>query len=83
MKTPTEMIPFNLDISPELNETLEELARKIGGTKTDVLRQGTTLLYLMLEAKEQDKKFGIAEIKVRFALVVLSSTVTSFLSYRM
>ncbi|MGK7923684.1 MAG: DNA-binding protein [Spirulina sp.] len=61
MKTSAEMIHFNLDISPELNETLEELAQKIGGTKTDVLRQGITLLYLMLEAKEQGKKFGIAE----------------------
>ncbi|MBP0022329.1 MAG: DNA-binding protein [Cyanobacteria bacterium SBLK] len=52
---------FHLDISPELNEKLEELAQKIDGTKTDVLRQGITLLHLMLEAKEQGKKFGIAE----------------------
>jgi len=34
-----EMIHFNLDLSPELNDTLEEIARKIAsptGVKTPV-----------------------------------------------
>ncbi len=31
------MVRLNLDLSPELNETWEELARKIGVRKSDVL----------------------------------------------
>ncbi|MEC4815585.1 MAG: CopG family transcriptional regulator [Scytonema sp. PMC 1069.18] len=55
------MVHFNLDLSPELNDTLEELAGKIGVTKSDVLRQAITLMELMVTAKEKGKKVGIAE----------------------
>lgn len=56
-----EMVHLNLDVSPELNERLEEIANKIGGTKSDVLRQSIALMQIVLAAKEQGKKFGIAE----------------------
>lgn len=56
-----EMVHLSLDLSPELNETLEELASKIGGTKTDVLRQAIALMQIAVTAKEEGKKFGIAE----------------------
>jgi predicted transcriptional regulator len=56
-----EMVHFSLDLSPELNETLEELAQKIGGNKSDVLRQAIALMQIMVTAQEQGKKFGIAE----------------------
>jgi predicted transcriptional regulator len=56
-----EMIHFSLDLSPELNETLEEIAQNIGGSKSDVLRQALALMQIMVIAKEQGKKFGIAE----------------------
>lgn len=36
------IVHLSLDLSPELNEILEELARKIGGSKSDVLRQAIT-----------------------------------------
>ncbi len=39
MSETKEIIHLNLDLSAEMNETLEQLANKIGGTKTDVLRQ--------------------------------------------
>ncbi|MUH01201.1 DNA-binding protein [Scytonema sp. UIC 10036] len=56
-----EMIRFNLDVSPEVNETLEQLAQKIGGTKGDVLRQAIALMQIAIIAKENGKKFGIVE----------------------
>ncbi|KYC38387.1 DNA-binding protein [Scytonema hofmannii PCC 7110] len=61
MSNTKEMVHFNLDLSPELNETLEELAEKIGGSKSDVLRQAIALMQIMVIAKEKGKKFGIAE----------------------
>jgi predicted transcriptional regulator len=66
-----EMIHFNLDLSPELNETLEEMARKIGGTKTDVLRQAIALMQIVVTAKEQGRKFGIAEVDQPLATEIL------------
>ncbi|GAA6620260.1 DNA-binding protein [Scytonema sp. NUACC26] len=56
-----EMIRFNLDVSPEVHETLEKLAQKIGGTKSDVLRQAIALMQIAIIAKENGKKFGIVE----------------------
>ncbi|MBD2770816.1 DNA-binding protein [Iningainema tapete] len=56
-----ELLHFNLDLSPDINKTLEELASKIGGNKSDVLRQAIALMQIMVIAKEQGKKFGIAE----------------------
>lgn len=61
MTNTKEMVHLSLDISPELNEKLEEIANKIGGTKSDVLRQSLALMQIVLAAKEQGKKFGIAE----------------------
>jgi predicted transcriptional regulator len=57
----TKMIHFKLDLSPELDETLDEIASKIGGNKTDVLRQSIALMKIAIAAKENGKKFGIAE----------------------
>lgn len=55
------MVRLNLDLSPELNQILEELTRKIGGSKSDVLRQAITMMQIIVTAKEQIKKLGIAE----------------------
>jgi hypothetical protein len=56
-----EMIRFNLDVSPELDGTLEKLAQKIGGTKSDVLRQAISLMQIAIIAKENGKKVGIVD----------------------
>ncbi len=61
MNEAQDMVHLNLDLSPELNEILEELANKIGGSKSDVLRQAITLMQVMVIAKEQTNKLGIAE----------------------
>jgi predicted transcriptional regulator len=52
---------LSLDISPELNDLLEQLATRTGGTKSDVLRKAISLMEVAVEAKRQGKKFGIAE----------------------
>lgn len=61
MSSTKEMVHLNLDLSPELYEKLEESAKKIGGNKSDVLRQAIALMQVAIVAKEQGEKFGIAE----------------------
>jgi predicted transcriptional regulator len=56
-----EKVRLSLDISPELNELLETLATTTGGTKSEVLRKAIALMEVVVEAKRQGKKFGIAE----------------------
>ncbi|KYC42918.1 DNA-binding protein [Scytonema hofmannii PCC 7110] len=56
-----EMIRFHLDVSPELDRTLEKLAQKIGGTKSDVLRQAIALMQIAIIAQENGKKVGIVD----------------------
>lgn len=56
------IVHLSLDLSPELNEILEELASQIGGSKSDVLRQAITMMQIMVTAKEQIKKLGITEV---------------------
>ena len=60
-KPEREKVRLSLDISPELNSLLEQLAVSIGGTKSEVLRKAIALMEVMVEAKKQGKKFGIAE----------------------
>ncbi|MEZ2252128.1 DNA-binding protein [Microcoleus sp.] len=71
MNDQKEMIHFNLDLSPELNDTLEQMAKKIGGSKTDVLRQAIALMQILVTAKEQGRKFGIAEENQPLATEIL------------
>ena len=54
-------VRLSLDISPELNDLLEELAETSGVSKSDVLRRAITLMKIAVDAKQTGKKFGIAE----------------------
>ena len=65
------MVRLNLDLSPELNQALEELALVIGGSKSDVLRQAITMMQIMRRAKEQTKKLGIAEADLVIATEII------------
>lgn len=53
-------IRLSLDVSPELNDTLTQLAAKLHTSKSDVLRKAIALMDVAVRAKEQHKKFGIA-----------------------
>ena len=61
MTNTQKMVRLNLDLSPELNQILDELAKKIGVSKSDVLRQAITLMQIMVIAKEETKKLGVTE----------------------
>ena len=52
-------VRLNFVVSSEINRTLEELAEKTGGTKTEVFRRAITLMELIVDAKQQGKKVGI------------------------
>lgn len=54
-------VRLSLDITTELNEVLNDLAAKTGGTKGDVLRKAIGLMEIAVAAKSEGKKFGIAE----------------------
>jgi hypothetical protein len=53
-------IRLSLDVSPELNEALEQLASKLHTTKSDVLRKAIALMEVAVRAKDEHKRFGIA-----------------------
>ena len=52
---------LSLILSPELSETLEELAERSHSTKSEVLRKAIALLDVASEAKEKDQKIGILD----------------------
>ena len=57
----SEKVRLSLDVSPELNQVLEELATKIHGTKSDVLRKAIALMDVAVQAKEKHQKLGIMD----------------------
>ncbi len=61
MSAEKEKVRLSLIVSPELNDTLNELAEKLGGTKSEVLRRSIALMEVMVDAREQGKKIGIAD----------------------
>lgn len=60
-KSEKEKVRLSLDISPELNALLEQLASTIGGTKSDVLRKAIALMEVAVDAKRRGLKLGLAE----------------------
>ena len=54
-----EKIRFNLQISAELNRTLDEIAESGGATKSDVVRQALALMKVAHEAKLKGRHVGI------------------------
>ncbi len=60
LKASEETIRLSLDVSPELYETLNNLAAKLHSSKSDVLRKAVALMEVAVRAKEEHKKFGVA-----------------------
>ncbi len=56
-----ERIRLSLDVSPELNELIEDLAERTDGTKSDVLRRAIALMDVAVRANESGKRVGVAE----------------------
>ena len=60
-KTDKEKVRLSLDISPELNALLEQLAATTDSTKSDVLRKAIALMEVAVDAKRRGLKPGLAE----------------------
>lgn len=58
---PTNRVRLNLEVSPELSERLEEIARELGTSKSDAVRKAITLLGVAADAKEHGRKLYVSE----------------------
>jgi Arc/MetJ-type ribon-helix-helix transcriptional regulator len=52
MTNSQDIIKLTLNLSPEINQILEELAHKIGGSKSDVIHQAIKLMQVTVTEKE-------------------------------
>ncbi len=57
----SERVRLSLEVSPELNDKLDELSDKIHGSKSDVLRRAVALMDIAVRARDAGHKLGIAE----------------------
>lgn len=60
-KNEKEKVRLSLDISRELNDLLEQLAARTGGTKSDVLRKAIALMEVAIDGKRRGLKLGLAD----------------------
>lgn len=56
-----EMIRLSLQITTEVNDRLETIARETGVTKSDVLRKALGLIELAHRGKKEGKRLGFAK----------------------
>jgi predicted transcriptional regulator len=61
MATDKESIRLSLNLSPELNERLEQLASSNHTTKAEILRKAIALYDVVAEAKTEKKRLGILD----------------------
>ncbi len=54
-------IKINLDLSPELYETISNLAQQINGDNAEVLLKAIALLEVAVEAKQKGKHIWIVD----------------------
>ena len=54
-----EKIRLSLQVSQELNQTLEEIAESTGTNRTDVIRQALALMKVPHSAKKDGRHLGI------------------------
>lgn len=63
---------ITLDLSDEANAVIEQLAKKRGTTKAEVLRRGLALMEVADEARRRGLKVGAAEDEQRLLQVWLN-----------
>ncbi|WP_375512063.1 DNA-binding protein [uncultured Nostoc sp.] len=56
-----QRIKINLDLSPEVYETLNNLAQQINGDNAEVLLKAIALLEVAVEAKQKGKHIWVAD----------------------
>jgi len=52
-------IRLSLDVSPELNKVLDDMALKIHSSKSEVLRKSIALMEVAVQEKEKGNHLGI------------------------
>ncbi|PHJ56213.1 DNA-binding protein [Nostoc linckia z18] len=57
----TQRIQINLDLSPELYETISNLAQNMNGDSAEVLLKAIALLEVAVEAKQKGKHIWIVD----------------------
>ena len=55
----TKPIRLSLDVSPELNSTLDDIAEKIHASKSEVLRKSIALMEVAVQEKEKGNHLGV------------------------
>lgn len=54
-------VQLTIDLSPDLNATIERLALETESTKADVLRRGIALYMLAVDARKEGLRIGLAK----------------------
>jgi len=60
MPQAADRVRLSVEMSPEMNEKLTELSRKIHGSKSDVLRRALVLMDVAVRARDEGHKLGVA-----------------------
>lgn len=60
-RTRRERVRLSLDVSPELNQKLDELSEKIHGSRSDVLRRAIVLMDVAVRARDEGHKLGVVD----------------------
>lgn len=71
MASNKDKIRLSFDISPELNNELEEIAEEVGGSKTEVFRKAIALIKVALDGKHRGLKLGLAGPDQRLATEIV------------
>ena len=56
-----ETVRLSLEVSPELNQVLENLANETHTTKSDVLRKAIALMEVAVEARDNNQKLYVSD----------------------
>jgi predicted transcriptional regulator len=66
-----DKIRLTLDVSQEVNRTLEDLAQKTGSTKSDLLRRAIALMEVAVEAKKNGQNLSLSDKQDRVVTKII------------
>lgn len=67
-----EKVRLTLDVSADLNRTLEALTEKTGGTKSELLRRAIALMEVAVEAKQRGQRLGLVDREDKLVTRIVS-----------
>jgi hypothetical protein len=56
-----EKVRITLDLSPEMNRTLEELVTTSGTSKSDILRKAIALIEVAMDARSRGQSLALSD----------------------